>query len=86
MFSFDEVCLAMVSDMVHENQDCKGGRIHNSAQLAGDCCNTRHMLYPGSVKALIEGYNMRCLCVLNYVFSCDEMCLVMLSGLVHGEF
>src|SRR4029434_3743663 len=58
----------------------KGGRIHNGAQLAGDSRNTRCMLYPGSVKALLHDTTYAvCIPVLLiwgflHVFSCDELC------------
>ena len=62
---------------------------NNSAQLAGDSHNTHCMLYPGSVKALLHStacaVSSPILLILR-MFSYDELCLVMLAGMVHGDF
>ena len=64
---------------------------YSSAQLAGESRNTRRMLYPGSVKALLHSTTYAvCSPVLLifgiiYVSSRDEQCLATLAGLAHGE-
>ena len=54
VFSCDELCWLAWCMGSFSHKHSKGGRILNSALLAGDSCNMRCMLYPGPVIALLH--------------------------------